>query len=1192
MSGRRGSVKRTKRNDNPYINNTGEELDDFRNRMRQVIDLYFYMTFPHQAGFESRPKHQPFRMNTLSYIRSTMPKKVKKKLKGGESASPAFANCPLTEHIPSVVFLRLKNDQMVDCRKAYIHCFQVREIDGFFSATQSVARSSFEAALDSDLKVNIDLVGMKPIKMNDCDVKNEYLVVKVKFVTDSMNVSGGRRLRSVPARVHAHLDDAPEGTSRIMLAAKKISTMHREWEGHKVKQGRAVLALIPQDNLGIDGDSMEWQKDEKLVSKVLAEARKPEQHPSITVNIIVDPKGDMLSDTEDEEEQNEAEEEAKPSTSKEVKVKVEEEEPFELNKQPPPEVWVHQKNPEVSIGTPLGLLDIIEPGLRDRWLNEKMPKILAWCFRMTEEPYDVETDLPETSLAAAIAAAEAAPPADVFKFTKGDCFLCKQKRNFTLFTSFLFHLSTCHDRLKFEFKEKLLKTPQHLLIKKKKPDEWCHGLIVSLNRKFDGSHEYDLTRHYRKNLHKKGGLVKVPDAWNQPPCFIVVKSIAKVLRETPPATSVNNYLFNSKFNFGNFGITQTELDRHFQTSEYAQAYKPYTVMYQNKRIEEYIDLNDNEKALLKLLNDFSCTFRCLHQPRMTFGMMRVLISEKRETLLDHKMYFQFNIHLCSLLNWKRINLSEYYDIIARLKDGPSYDPRTDPKHIVHQQLKSLELQRSCPNLSKRRRLASRNSQDSIGEVVRENTEPPRSTVDKLKESETKTQSEPPKSPPILEATKGLKRKSVETPEEVLMSLVDQPSTSGLGNKRAFRRDEDEPSTSKEFQNEATSSRNVDKGPTGTKKSDKRPESSKNYKEDNTTSSSANNDKNKASSSSKTKEKIFSSSNGSGKSKKQDDLDVNNGKKKANSFKNSSESCKSDKIPDGSINAKSKTADGRANHLEVPTPNDKKPSESAKNSGKNSKSPLGSTKSFNNSTKSGTSANGSTKSNISSNGSAKNNISPNSSAKSNLSPNGSTKNNINPSPSQRSERRNSTSSKRSSISDSTNKNVPVARVGPFDKIIKIEEGDEGKDEQGAEINGGQDVAMNDANVSNDKAKLTVKQVDTLDEKMECEERQADDGNLADVSRDNSREDLESESEKEEDAPRTFRNTEQRVINTTLGKKFLKRLIKREEAQAMEPSEVVINSFEDLEQRYPFANHSRLKMVWHFMREWTRETVDWK
>lgn len=71
-------------------------------------------------------------------------------------------------------------------------------------------------------------------------------MLKVKFVTDTMNVSGGFRLRSVPARQAAHVDSERGDESeaeRIMFAVKKVITT-KTGQHHRVREGKCVVALM------------------------------------------------------------------------------------------------------------------------------------------------------------------------------------------------------------------------------------------------------------------------------------------------------------------------------------------------------------------------------------------------------------------------------------------------------------------------------------------------------------------------------------------------------------------------------------------------------------------------------------------------------------------------------------------------------------------------------------------------------------------------------------------------------------------------------------------------------------------------------------------------------------------------------------------------------------------------------------
>jgi len=112
-----------------------------------------------------------------------------------------------------------------------------------------------------------------------------------------------------------------------------------------------------------------------------------------------------------------------------------------------------------------------------------------------------------------------------------------------------------------------------------------------------------------------------------------------------------------------------------------------------RRIREYVDVNENEKKMLMMLNQFHCSFRSLLMPRQAYGANIILVQEQRDVLLQPAYYTQFIIHLANQKQLGNLRDAEFYDIIARLRHGPDYDPRADPKHFVHLALLELEEQR-------------------------------------------------------------------------------------------------------------------------------------------------------------------------------------------------------------------------------------------------------------------------------------------------------------------------------------------------------------------------------------------------------------------------------------------------------------------------------------------------------------------
>lgn len=58
--------------------------------------------------------------------------------------------------------------------------------------------------------------------------------------------------------------------------------------------------------------------------------------------------------------------------------------------------------------------------------------------------------------------------------------------------------------------------------------------------------------------------------------------------------------------------------------------------------------------------------------------------------------------MCHQRKIKRLDENQIYDLIARLKFGPTYDPKKDAKHIVCHSLKQLEQTRLFPDTYRRR----------------------------------------------------------------------------------------------------------------------------------------------------------------------------------------------------------------------------------------------------------------------------------------------------------------------------------------------------------------------------------------------------------------------------------------------------------------------------------------------------------
>lgn len=55
--------------DNPYCTPHGQDLDGFRENMKNIVDLYLYMSLPDRLPDSPRPPYQPFLHKNLTYMR-------------------------------------------------------------------------------------------------------------------------------------------------------------------------------------------------------------------------------------------------------------------------------------------------------------------------------------------------------------------------------------------------------------------------------------------------------------------------------------------------------------------------------------------------------------------------------------------------------------------------------------------------------------------------------------------------------------------------------------------------------------------------------------------------------------------------------------------------------------------------------------------------------------------------------------------------------------------------------------------------------------------------------------------------------------------------------------------------------------------------------------------------------------------
>ncbi|KAI6182630.1 hypothetical protein M3Y97_00401400 [Aphelenchoides bicaudatus] len=142
-------------------------------------------------------------------------------------------------------------------------------------------------------------------------------------------------------------------------------------------------------------------------------------------------------------------------------------------------------------------------------------------------------------------------------------------------------------------------------------------------------------------------------------------------------------------------------------------------IYQNRKLKEFVDVTPSEMTVIKLWNDFQATVRTVLLPHQIYGASVIFVCEKRKHLLEPAIYLQFIAHLSNLKHSGNLRTAELYDIIARLQQGPSYDPRKDVKSYVYSALKKLEKQRQAQlenakqtDVAKKLRISSRSRASS------------------------------------------------------------------------------------------------------------------------------------------------------------------------------------------------------------------------------------------------------------------------------------------------------------------------------------------------------------------------------------------------------------------------------------------------------------------------------------------------
>ncbi|KAI6236605.1 hypothetical protein M3Y95_00175500 [Aphelenchoides besseyi] len=777
MVGKQKTIKSSQSNeplnhshDNPYVAPANVQLDSFRCKMKDVLNLYSYMSqLDKQNAGSRRPKYMPFLRRNLHYMRSDVKflsteKSSHVKNEPSESSTFIYDNHLSTSLLsPSLSFYRFNfPDGSTDYDFADIQLYHAREQDGHFTPTSIVVGAHFHMKLNEDLKVDIDLPNFTPDLPTGVKLRYDYLILKVEVRPDGISVSGGRRLRSVPARQAAQSElrliadpDHPPTSQpepKVMFGVAEISVAREGSEGHSVREGRMQIALISINELNIDLDDPLWLHDIELTRRILKRAQQPGRHPFLRLEVFVDDVDAVLISSSNTDSARAtpapSQHHTKPSTDsanfavnslpistylmgavrKQLNRNAVRVQASPMNSSASSVVSSRASTPRSTlVNLPVqdrgGILGIVSRQFQHEMLNAPFPKRLAWCFRMSDSVFEMPTtdENKTVGTSAYLASLTDPPPADIFRFTGNCCAICnpQYRCSFPTFVSLLYHLSATHPRLSFRFSKNLVPTnevPSNTTQSPVKSEHGskrrsnqsansfhsnlshvqCPGLIVSLNRNYNGVHEFDTSRHFVKRLSliRMGAKVKrIPEAWNRPPLILVVPNLARYIRQYPPPQRLDAFEYRNQYNDGTFGGDPEWLDPHFHTRRYTSAHPPFKKLTHKRRIREYVDVNENEKAMLTLLSEFHSSFRCLLMPHQSYGWNVILVQEKRDILLKPPIYMQYCIHLCNQLKSGNLRKAEWFDILARLKHGPGYDPRADPKHFVHNELRTLETQR-------------------------------------------------------------------------------------------------------------------------------------------------------------------------------------------------------------------------------------------------------------------------------------------------------------------------------------------------------------------------------------------------------------------------------------------------------------------------------------------------------------------
>ncbi|KAH7720531.1 polycomb protein suz12 [Aphelenchoides avenae] len=687
---------------------------------------------------------------------------------------------------PTIDFHFLRNKLALGGKPAVIECFLTSDTDGFFSPLKRIPSATFN--MDVNVAYNhleIDMpddfcVDLLPTAKN----REDYLVVQVTFRYEEVEVGEGRKLRNVAARQASQCERAALGQrpgkpmaktaeQHVMFGALLVSSLS-SIEGAEVQSGETTVVLCPSEELKISEVEDTWQTDRKLVPTILELSQRSsprrggidEEYPCLRVE-VQDGGADGFNESSDSESHRPTtdDERLRPTSS--------------LATGPSGAGLLVKKrtNPiDVLVGAVFpdrfalqfqlyGSLDDGEPQ-RPKSIGEMQnggrirhrPSIIsAIADSDSESSISPISDSDEESIASTTPAQETPsralrktparitsgvvikkeeilealesrepspptpPPAPQQRHvsrimnTSSRCFFCLSRSlRFPNMYAFLKHLMLCHPRFNFEYKQKIPVSK----------DRTLGGLVVTLNRDYDGSHEFDAMFHYVSNNTSFGYFPKrrLPSD----PVYLVPRGSAKHMRRWWTAYSVELLEYDKSLpQHVCFGDGTRHMAR-FCFDQPTNINHKWMQQQTTKNLADITDLHYTERTFMCLWNKFLAEIRVTHLGHgMLYKSHRLFIKTYREAIQRNLLNAQWVCHLTVLQKEGQLTANEWYDLVRRIE--PNFDPRTNHHHFVTREIRNLEKERWIAQQGGREKLKT--SKASIDELWAAAEHSRRDTVD-------------------------------------------------------------------------------------------------------------------------------------------------------------------------------------------------------------------------------------------------------------------------------------------------------------------------------------------------------------------------------------------------------------------------------------------------------------------------------